>query len=181
MTARSHPVRARQASSLSQTRMCMFRLVLWLVSKMVKFWVVWSPCSHNSILRLFAHSSHSSLTTLPAPYTYHCHHHYAESARWKPRGVALGDGGPSWEAGHHPLNHVRGSQKILEEGLGFPRRGGGQSLVSIALWWQKVYTLQSVLMDVKLLSSHNHPVRRVQWSSLFCKWEPEGWGPENSC
>lgn len=179
MKARSHPVRARQASSPSQTRMRMFRLVLWLVSKMVKFWVVWSPCSHNSILRLFAHSSHSSLTTRPGVALLHTHTTAPPrcgKCQMEAGGGALGDGGPSWESGHHPLNHIRGSQKILEEGLGFPRRGGGQSLVSIAPWWQKVYTLQSFLTDVKLLSSHNHPVRRVQWSSLFYEW-----GPENRC
>lgn len=126
-------------------------------------------CSHHSILGLFVHSSHFSLTKCPGvasvPHSYHCYDHNEESARWKPVGRTLGAEGPSWEAGHnhHPLSHRWGSQKILG-GLGFPREGGDQILVSMAPQWQKVCTLQSVVMDIKLWSSHNYLVRRIWWS-----------------
>lgn len=47
-------------------------------------------------------------------------------------------------------------------------------MASTAPWLQTVYTLQNIVMDIKLLSSHSYPMRRVQLLSLFSKEKTEG-------
>lgn len=69
---------------------------------------------------------------------------------------------------HHTLSYIRGSQKILKEGLGFPRRGGGQIVVSqLHAHGKGTPHIPSAVMSSTPSNSQDYPAGRAQASPLI--------------